>query len=259
MRSAVAKATQHAAHRAAFGKLLIDQPLMRNVLADLCVESEAATALAMRLARAYDEAHADARRRERTRRSCSSAWRRRSASTGRCKRAPQPRVRVARVPRRQRLRRGVGHAAPVPRGAAGLDLGGLGQRHGLDVLRALARTPRVARGVLRRGRAGRRRRRAPRRPRDAARRASSRTPRRSRRAPAASSRAWRLPCRARCSCATRRRPSPTRSAPRASAATAAWSTARCRRASTSRRSSRASTPAGLSAGAHAAPARRSAG
>ncbi len=41
----------------------------------------------------------------------------------------QPRVRVARVPRRQRLRRGVRHAAPVPRGAAGLDLGGLGQRH----------------------------------------------------------------------------------------------------------------------------------
>ncbi len=60
MRSGVVNATQHAAHRAAFGKTLIDQPLMRNVLADLCLESEAATALAMRLARAYDEAHADA-------------------------------------------------------------------------------------------------------------------------------------------------------------------------------------------------------
>jgi putative acyl-CoA dehydrogenase len=56
MRAGVVQATWHAAHRSAFGKLLIDQPLMRNVLADLCVESEAATMLAMRLARAYDEA-----------------------------------------------------------------------------------------------------------------------------------------------------------------------------------------------------------
>jgi putative acyl-CoA dehydrogenase len=59
MRSGVVMATHHAAHRAAFGKLLIDQPLMRNVLADLCIESEAATSLAMRLARAYDEAERD--------------------------------------------------------------------------------------------------------------------------------------------------------------------------------------------------------
>src|SRR5690348_10407994 len=44
----------HAAHRSAFGKLLVDQPLMSNVLADLCVESEAATVTALRLARAYD-------------------------------------------------------------------------------------------------------------------------------------------------------------------------------------------------------------
>jgi putative acyl-CoA dehydrogenase len=60
MRTGVVNATWHAAHRSAFGKLLIDQPLMRNVLADLCVESEATTALAMRLARAYDEAREDA-------------------------------------------------------------------------------------------------------------------------------------------------------------------------------------------------------
>jgi putative acyl-CoA dehydrogenase len=58
MRWGVANATWHAAHRSAFGRHLIDQPLMRNVLADLCIESEAATALAMRLARAYDEADA---------------------------------------------------------------------------------------------------------------------------------------------------------------------------------------------------------
>jgi putative acyl-CoA dehydrogenase len=56
MRAGVVAATHHAGHRAAFGKLLIEQPLMRNVLADLCLESEAATMLAMRLARAYDEA-----------------------------------------------------------------------------------------------------------------------------------------------------------------------------------------------------------
>jgi putative acyl-CoA dehydrogenase len=56
MRWGVANATWHAAHRSTFGRRLAEQPLMRNVLADLCVESEAATALAMRLARAYDEA-----------------------------------------------------------------------------------------------------------------------------------------------------------------------------------------------------------
>jgi putative acyl-CoA dehydrogenase len=60
MRAGVVSATHHTAHREAFGRTLIDQPLMRNVLADLCLESEATTALAMRLARAYDEAHADA-------------------------------------------------------------------------------------------------------------------------------------------------------------------------------------------------------
>jgi putative acyl-CoA dehydrogenase len=53
-----AMAIHHASQRAAFGKLLIDQPLMRNVLADLAIESEAATITAMRLARAFDESHA---------------------------------------------------------------------------------------------------------------------------------------------------------------------------------------------------------
>jgi putative acyl-CoA dehydrogenase len=59
MRWAVSLATHHAAHRSAFGRLLSEQPLMANVLADLCVESEAATISAMRLARAYDEASGD--------------------------------------------------------------------------------------------------------------------------------------------------------------------------------------------------------
>jgi putative acyl-CoA dehydrogenase len=62
MRHAVANATWHTAHRSAFGKVLNEQPLMRNVLADLAIESEAATALALRLARAYDEGDVALRR-----------------------------------------------------------------------------------------------------------------------------------------------------------------------------------------------------
>ena len=55
VRRAVAEATHHAAYRSAFGKLLSEQPLHRNVLADLCLDSEAATAVSLRLARAVDE------------------------------------------------------------------------------------------------------------------------------------------------------------------------------------------------------------
>jgi len=54
MRRAVNEATWHTAHRSAFGSLLVDKPLMQNVLADLAVEAEAATALAIRLAAAVD-------------------------------------------------------------------------------------------------------------------------------------------------------------------------------------------------------------
>jgi putative acyl-CoA dehydrogenase len=53
-RQTVVQVAHHVRHRAAFGKVLVDQPLMQNVLADLCLESEAATTLAMRVARAYD-------------------------------------------------------------------------------------------------------------------------------------------------------------------------------------------------------------
>jgi putative acyl-CoA dehydrogenase len=56
MRAGVAQAIHHASQRSVFGRELSEQPLMRNVLADLAVESEAATISAMRLARAYDEA-----------------------------------------------------------------------------------------------------------------------------------------------------------------------------------------------------------
>ena len=55
MRQALSLALNHTAQRQAFGKPLMDQPLMRNVLADLAIESEAACALSMRLARAFDQ------------------------------------------------------------------------------------------------------------------------------------------------------------------------------------------------------------
>jgi putative acyl-CoA dehydrogenase len=56
MRQALVQAIHHTRHREAFGKRLVDQPLMRNVLCDLALESEAATALAMRTARSIDGA-----------------------------------------------------------------------------------------------------------------------------------------------------------------------------------------------------------
>ena len=162
MRAAVVQATHHAAHRSAFGKTLIDQPLMRNVLADLCLESEAATALAMRLARAYDEAGGRrARRQRRQRRAAVQARRHRGRQVLGLQARAEPRVRGDGVPRRKRLRRGLGDAAAVPRGAAHLDLGGLGQRdQPRRAARALALAAR-ARGVPRRGRAGPGRRCAP--------------------------------------------------------------------------------------------------
>jgi putative acyl-CoA dehydrogenase len=59
LRAAVVQAIHHATHRRAFGSPLRDQPLMRAVLADLAVESEAATALMVRLAAAVDAGEAD--------------------------------------------------------------------------------------------------------------------------------------------------------------------------------------------------------
>jgi len=57
VRGAVAQALHHAAHRRAFGHKLVDQPLMQNVLADLALEAEAATILALRLARTFEAAN----------------------------------------------------------------------------------------------------------------------------------------------------------------------------------------------------------
>jgi putative acyl-CoA dehydrogenase len=59
MRQALALALWHAAHRSAFGRKLVDQPSMRAVLADMAIESEAATALVLRLAQSFDEAARD--------------------------------------------------------------------------------------------------------------------------------------------------------------------------------------------------------
>jgi putative acyl-CoA dehydrogenase len=55
LRRAVAESIHFCRYRKAFGKLLIEQPLMKNLLADLALESEAATALSFRLARGFDE------------------------------------------------------------------------------------------------------------------------------------------------------------------------------------------------------------
>jgi len=59
VRAALTQALHHARHRSAFGARLVDQPLMQNVLADVAVESEAATALAIRLAAAQDAGETD--------------------------------------------------------------------------------------------------------------------------------------------------------------------------------------------------------
>ena len=100
MRRGVAEAVYHARHRSAFGARLIEQPLMRNVLADLALESEAATATALRLARAYDEGDGTFR-----------ALRDRGPEVLDLQARDPARRRGARVPGRQRLRRGVADAA----------------------------------------------------------------------------------------------------------------------------------------------------
>jgi putative acyl-CoA dehydrogenase len=63
LRRGTLEAIHHARHRRAFGALLVDQPAMQNVLADLAIESEAATASAMRVARSYEDCEESAFRR----------------------------------------------------------------------------------------------------------------------------------------------------------------------------------------------------
>jgi putative acyl-CoA dehydrogenase len=143
MRVGVVNATHHAAHRSAFGNKLIDQPLMRNVLADLCVESEASTALAMRLARAYDEAHADADAGEDS--SDAQLFKRLATAVGKywtCKRAPNHAFEAL------ECLGGNGYVeeSGMPRLYREAPLASIWEGSGnvmsLDVLRALARSPR---------------------------------------------------------------------------------------------------------------------
>jgi putative acyl-CoA dehydrogenase len=143
MRVAVVNATHHAAHRSAFGRTLIDQPLMRNVLADLCLESEASTAVAMRLARAYDEAHADAEAGQDD--SDAQLFKRLATAVGKywtCKRAPNHAYEAL------ECLGGAGYVeeSGMPRLYREAPLASIWEGSGnvmsLDVLRALTRSPR---------------------------------------------------------------------------------------------------------------------
>jgi putative acyl-CoA dehydrogenase len=135
MRAAVAQATWHAAHRSAFGARLADQPLMVNVLADLAIESEAATATALRLARAYDEAPTDPQ---------ADAFKRVATAVAKyyvCKRAPGHAYEALECLGGN----GYVEASGMPRLYREAPLASIWEGSGnvmaLDVLRALARTP----------------------------------------------------------------------------------------------------------------------
>ena len=139
--------------RRAFGRELAAQPAMQAVLADLALESEAATAGALRLARAHEQAHAgDAAGRaaapdRRPRPEVLDLQARAAARRG-----------GARVPGRVRLHRGLAAGPRLPRGAADVGLGGLGERAGA---RRPARAGPRARGARRPARRDRRGQPAP--------------------------------------------------------------------------------------------------
>jgi putative acyl-CoA dehydrogenase len=142
MRIALAQAVHHARHRRAFGKRLVEQPLMRNVLADLAIESEAATVLAMRVAGAVDRAPDDPR---------EAAFARVGTAIGKywtCKRAP------AFVNEAQECLGGAGYVEEsiLPRLYRQAPLNSIWEGSGniqcLDVLRALARDPETGEALL---------------------------------------------------------------------------------------------------------------
>jgi putative acyl-CoA dehydrogenase len=142
MRAGVAQATWHAAHRSAFGRRLADQPLMRNVLADLAIEAEAATALAMRLARAYDEAAAD---------EAAQHFKRLATAIGKyyvCKRAPTHAYEALECLGGN----GYVEASGMPRLYREAPLASIWEGSGnvmaLDVLRALSRAPEALQAFL---------------------------------------------------------------------------------------------------------------
>ncbi|MDQ2703049.1 MAG: acyl-CoA dehydrogenase family protein [Pseudomonadota bacterium] len=135
MRMALAQAIHHCRHRRAFGKSLLEQPLMRNVLADLAIEAEAALVLSMRVARAVDAAPRDP---------AEAAYARVATAIGKfwiCKRAP------AFVNEAQECLGGNGYVEEslLPRLYRQAPLNSIWEGSGniqcLDVLRALAREP----------------------------------------------------------------------------------------------------------------------
>jgi len=135
MRQGVAQATWHAHHRQAFGATLDQQPLMANVLADLAVESEAATAAVLRLARAFDERSRDEHEAALLRllTPVVKYWT--------CKRAPQHAAEAL------ECLGGAGYVeeSPLPRLYRQSPVNGVWEGSGnvicLDVLRAMARSP----------------------------------------------------------------------------------------------------------------------
>ncbi len=142
MRQSVVQAVHHSSHRRAFGNLLIDQPLMRNVLADLALESHAATLLMARLARAFDRRHTDEQERgfARIATAISKYWL--------CKRAP------IQVGEALECLGGNGYVEEslMPRLYREAPLYSIWEGSGnvicLDVLRALAREPKALEAIL---------------------------------------------------------------------------------------------------------------
>jgi putative acyl-CoA dehydrogenase len=143
MRRALVEAIHHARHRRAFGRALVEQPLMRNVLADLALESEAATAFAMRVARAVDASPNDAG---------EAAFARIATAIGKywiCKRAP------VFVNEAQECLGGAGYVEEsiLPRLYREAPLNsiweGCGNIQCLDVLRALSREPETLAAIWR--------------------------------------------------------------------------------------------------------------
>jgi putative acyl-CoA dehydrogenase len=135
MRQCVSQAVHHARHRSAFGKLLIDQPLMRNVLADLAVECEAAIALAIRLAHAFDSQDESEAALRRVLTPVAKYWI--------CKRGPTVGAETMEVLGGN----GYVEEGPIARRYRELPLNSIWEGSGnimcLDVLRALAREPRT--------------------------------------------------------------------------------------------------------------------
>jgi putative acyl-CoA dehydrogenase len=137
MRMALAQALHHTRHRSSFGRRLCDHPLMASVLADLAIESEAATTFAMRVARAVDQAPQDAQ---------EAAFARVATAVGKywvCKRA------AVFVNEAQECLGGAGYVEEsiLPRLYRQAPLNSIWEGSGniqcLDVLRALAREPQV--------------------------------------------------------------------------------------------------------------------